>query len=315
MRQLGARFLRLVVVLFALSVVSFLSIRAIPGDPATTIALGSSDLQAKIKEVRKDLGLDQPLVVQYGRWANHLLHGDLGKYYRAAGPSPADEVRGALPISLMLVLYTQIVALALAVPLGAVTAYRADRAFDRVVNVGAFLALSIPSFIVGFLVKKYLALDNRVFPDSGWVPITQDIWQHFRHVVLPVLTLVLAQIAVYFRLLRSDMIATLQEDFITMAKSKGIRPRRVLFRHALRPSSLTLLTVAGLNIGTLISSTVVVENIFQIKGMGFLLAQGILSGEYVATQSFIVIVGVVFVLVNFLVDFLYTVLDPRIRRA
>lgn len=313
MRQLGGKLIRLVIVLFVLSVMAFMSVRLLPGDPAKQIALGSPNFDQKVAEVRKDLGLDQPLVVQYGRWAGDLVTGDLGKYYHQAGSTPGQEAAKGLPISMLLVFYTQVVALLIAIPLGVITAHRADKAFDKAANIGAFLALSIPSFIVGFLLKKFFAIDHHWLPDSNWVPITTDVVQHLKHVVLPVTTLVLAQIAVYFRLLRSDMIATLQEDFITMAKAKGLKPRRILFRHALRPSSLTLLTVAGLNIGTLISSSVIVESIFQIKGMGLLLVLGILHRDYVATQSFIVIVGVIFVLVNFMVDFLYTVIDPRIR--
>jgi peptide/nickel transport system permease protein len=160
-----------------------------------------------------------------------------------------------------------------------------------------------------------LALDNKWLPDSGWVKLSDGVGDHVKHAVLPVLTLTFGQIAVYFRLLRSDMIATLQEDFITMAKAKGLPSRRILFRHALRPSSLTLLTVAGLNIGTLISTAVLVENIFDIPGMGTLLISGVLQYEYPATQSFIAIIGLMFVLINYGVDFLYTVLDPRIRHA
>jgi peptide/nickel transport system permease protein len=143
----------------------------------------------------------------------------------------------------------------------------------------------------------------------------ENVGEHFKHAVLPVLALAAGQLAVYFRLLRSDMIATLQEDFITMAKSKGLKPRRILFRHALRPSSLTLLTVAGLSVGTLISSAVLVEVIFDVPGMGFKLIESIFAREYPAAQSFIAIVGIVFVLINYLVDFLYTIVDPRIRNA
>jgi peptide/nickel transport system permease protein len=132
---------------------------------------------------------------------------------------------------------------------------------------------------------------------------------------LPTISLAVAQIAVYMRLLRSDMIATLQEDFITMAKSKGISPRRVLWRHALRPSSLTLLTVAGLNVGTLIGGVVVVEVIFSLPGMGLLLYEAINARQYIALQSLVAIVAVGYVLINFLVDVLYAVLDPRIRHA
>jgi peptide/nickel transport system permease protein len=152
-------------------------------------------------------------------------------------------------------------------------------------------------------------------PVSGYVAPSEDLLEHLRRMALPVIALAVGQIAAYMRLLRSDMIATLQEDFITMAKSKGISPSRVLWRHALRPSSLTVLTVAGLNVGTLISGAVVIEVIFSLPGMGTLLAEAVFSRQYIALQSLIAIIAVGFVLINFLVDLLYSVLDPRIRHA
>lgn len=312
MRQLLGKLGRLIVVLFLLTVVSFASIRMLPGDIVDIIIINRNE-EAK-EQLREDLGLNDSYVSQYGRWVGNLVTGDFGKYYRGAG-SPSDDVAEALPTSLLLMFYTQVAALALAIPLGVLTAYRANSLFDKSSNIGAFLALSVPGFIVGYLLKKYFALDNNIFPERGWVPLSEDVAEHFKHAVLPVTTLVLAQIAVYFRLLRSDMIATLQEDFITMAKAKGLTPRRILFRHALRPSSLTLLTVAGLNVGTLIGSAVVVEKIYGIDGMGLLLVRAVLSREYIAAQGFIAIIGILFVLINFFVDFLYTVLDPRIRHA
>ena len=138
---------------------------------------------------------------------------------------------------------------------------------------------------------------------------------HFQSAVLPTVTLAVGQIAIYMRLLRSDMIATLQQDFITMAKAKGLKTRRILFRHALRPSSLTLLTVAGLNVGTLIGGALIVEVVFQIPGMGYTLAEAISTRQFVAFQSMVAIIAILYVLVNFAVDLLYTVLDPRIRHA
>jgi len=161
-------------------------------------------------------------------------------------------------------------------------------------------------------------------PTAGYAPGWLDQFfdssrtfqaQHFKYMVLPVITLAVGQVAIYMRLLRSDMIATLQENFITMARAKGVPNRRILFRHALRPSSLTLLTVAGLNIGTLIGGAVVVEVIFGIPGMGQKIYQAIAAREYVELQSYILVIAALFVLINFFVDFLYIVLDPRIRRA
>ena len=311
MRQLGNKVIRLLVVLALLTVASFLSIRMLPGDPAELLAFGAD--KAKIEEVRVDLGLREPLPAQYGKWVSHFVTGDFGKYYRSKGGTPNQKVLKGLPISITLMIYTQIVALAIAIPLGVITAYRANSVFDKGSNIAAFLALSIPGFVIAYLLKKNFALDHHWLPDSGWVPLSESVPEHFKHVILPVATLVLSQIAVYFRLLRSDMIGTLQEDFITMAKAKGLKPRRILFRHALRPSSLTLLTVAGLNVGTLIGNAVIVENIFRIPGMGYNIVEGVFQREYVATQSFIAIVAILFVLINFLVDFLYTIIDPRIR--
>jgi len=312
MRTFAVKALRLVIIMLALTFLSFAAQDLIPGDAAQLIGFGADP--AKIEEIRQDLRLDDPMPVRYLAWLGDFVTGDLGQYYRVNG-DPAEQVKTALPISLQLMLYTQILALLIAIPLGVITAYRANGLFDKMSNLGAFLAFSVPGFVIAYLLKKYLALDNKLLPDSGWVKLSDDLVEHFRHAVLPVLTLTFGQIAVYFRLLRSDMIATLQEDFITMAKAKGMPARRILFRHALRPSSLTLLTVAGLNIGTLISTAVLVENIFDIPGMGTLLISGVLQYEYPATQSFIAIIGLMFVLINYSVDFLYTVLDPRIRHA
>ncbi|MFN8051301.1 MAG: ABC transporter permease [Acidimicrobiales bacterium] len=312
MRMLTRRVAQLVVVLFLLTVVSFFSIRLLPGDPAELLGFGAD--KTKVEQIRVDLGLRKPVWEQYGKWAGNFVTGDLGKYYRAAG-DPTQDVKTSLPVSLQLMLYVQIVALIIAIPLGVLTAYRADSFFDRGTNIVAFLGLSIPAFVLAFLLKQIFVFNLDWFPERGWVPLSQSVGEHFSHAVLPVATLVIAQIAVYFRLLRSDMIATLQEDFITMARAKGLKSRRILFRHALRPSSLTLLTVAGLNVGTLIGSAVLVENIYGINGMGLLLVRSVLSREYVAAQSFIAVIGIAFVLINFLVDFLYTVLDPRIRHA
>ena len=312
MRLLGRRFLQLIVVIFLLSLVAIFSLRLIPGDPAEIIGLGADP--ATIEQIRDDIGLNESVVTQYTRWAGNFVRGDLGKYYHAAG-DPAADVRRTLPISLQLMVYTQIVALAFAIPLGVFAAYRADRLFDRMSNIGAFFAISIPAFVLAYLAKQYFVFKWNLLPERGWPPLSEGVGDHFRHAVLPVAVMSVAQIAVYYRLLRSDMISTLQEDYITMARAKGLGSQRILFRHALRPSSLTLLTVAGLNVGSMISTAVIVEKIFGIDGMGLKLVTAVFSREYIAAQSFIAVIGILFVLINFLVDLLYTVLDPRIRHA
>ena len=233
---------------------------------------------------------------------------DLGNYYTVSSQRPViDRVEDALPVSLQLMVYAQLMGLIVAIPLGVLTAHRKDSFFDRISNTSAFAMLAIPNFALGFILQYYLGVE------LGWFPVTgnQQSWWW----VLPAITLAVGQIAVYMRLLRSDMIATLQQDFITMAKATGLRTRRILFRHALRPSSLTLLTVAGLNVGTLIGGTLIVEVVFQIPGMGLLLFEAIATRQIVAFQSMVAIVAILYVVVNFAVDLLYTALDPRIRNA
>jgi peptide/nickel transport system permease protein len=201
------------------------------------------------------------------------------------------------------------------VPLGVYSAYKAGSRFDDLSNGVAFLMLSMPAYIAATLLLLVLAYNHHLLPTEGWVAFTTSPIQHFKHLVMPVLAITIGQIAIYSRLLRSDMVATLQEDYILMAKSKGIPDRRILWRHALRPSSLTLLTVAGLNVGALISGALIVEVIFHLNGLGYAIYDAINRRQYVALQDYIAVVAIVYVLINFAVDGLYRVLDPRIRGA
>jgi len=303
-----------VVVLFCVTLFVALLTSMLPGDPVNAIAGFGTDAQKE--QIRERLGLDDPLPVQYVRWVGDFARGDLGDYWSVTGARPVmDRVREALPVSLQLMLYAQVLALVVAIPLGVATAYRAGSRFDRASNATAFGMLAIPNFALALVLAYYVGVQAGWLPVSGYVSPSQDLIEHFRRMAMPAIALAVGQIAVYMRLLRSDMIATLQEDFITMAKAKGISPRRVLWRHALRPSSLTLLTVAGLNVGTLIGSTVVVEVIFSLPGLGSLLFEAITARQYIAFQSLVAIIAIGYVLLNFLVDVLYAVLDPRIRHA
>jgi len=196
-----------------------------------------------------------------------------------------------------------------------IRAYRQDTWFDRLSNTSAFAMLAIPTFALGFVLQYYIGVKLGWADTGGYKSPTQDLAGHVRSMILPTITLAVGQIAVYMRLLRSDMIATLQQDFITMAKAKGITTKRILFRHALRPSSLTLLTVAGLNIGTLIGGALIIEVVFNIPGLGYLMGEAIATRQIVMFQSLVAIIAIFYVFVNFCVDILYTVLDPRIRHA
>jgi peptide/nickel transport system permease protein len=313
-RTLIRRLTHLVVVLLLVSFFSFFLINLIPGDPVEVIVPFGSDEQRSA--VRADLNLDEPLLTQYWDWLTGFVTGDLGKYYTVSSDRPVSErVVDALPVSLQLMLYAQILALLVAIPLGVFSAYKSGSVFDKVSNTSAFGLLALPNFALALVLAYYLGVVTGWFPVSGYVPFGENPAEHFQRMFLPALSLAVGQIAIYMRLLRSDMIQTLQEDYITMAKSKGISSSRILWRHALRPSSLTLLTVAGLNVGTLIGGAVLIEVIFSLPGMGTLLYEAYLERQYVAFQSIVAIIAVGYVLINFFVDILYTVLDPRIRHA
>jgi peptide/nickel transport system permease protein len=313
-RAIARRLVHLVVVLFFVTLFVALLTSLLPGDPTDAIAGFASEEQKD--ELRQTLGLDDPVWVQYGRWMGDFMTGDLGGYYSVTGERPVmDRVRDALPVSLQLMVEAQVLALIIAIPLGVYSAYRAGSRFDRTTSATLFGLLAIPNFALALVLAYYVGVELGWLPVSGYVAPEDGLLDHFRRMAMPAISLAVGQIAVYMRLLRSDMIATLQEDFITMAKAKGIPPSHVLWRHALRPSSLTLLTVAGLNVGTLIGGAVIVEVIFSLPGMGTLLFEAIQARQYIALQSLIAIIAVGYVLINFFVDVMYAVLDPRIRHA
>jgi peptide/nickel transport system permease protein len=319
-RELGKRFLLLVLVLFLVTLFTSLLLSMTPGDPVDTLLpvadQNNEQVQQRKAEVRHRLNLDDPLWVQYGAWVGNFVKGDFGDYFRVSGEDPvSDTVKEALPVSLQLMLYAQVLALVIAIPLGVAAAYRAGGWADKLANTSAFALLSVPSFVIALALAYYIGVWLNWVPPSGYVPFGDDMVDHFKRMLLPALSLAAAQIGIYMRLLRTDMVQTLQEDFVQMARSKGISDRRVLWRHALRPSSLTLLTVAGLNVGTLIGNALVIEVLFSIPGLGTAIFQAITERQYVALQSFVAILAILFVLVNFTVDVLYTVVDPRIRHA
>lgn len=256
--------------------------------------------------------------MRYVHWLGDFVTGDLGKTY--SGPTSSTEVStqvgDALPVSLTLMVYAQIMALALAIPLGVIAAYKAGGWVDRVVSSSLFLFLALPAFVLGFMLSYYVRLKMGLFRTrGGYVAFWEDPATNLQFMFLPALSLALGQVAVYARLLRTDMIATLQQDFITMARAKGLSTQRILWRHALRPSSITLLTAAGLNVGTLIGGALVIEVVFQLPGMGLLAQTAIGGRQLVAVQSIVAIFALLYVLVNVVVDLGYTVIDPRIRRG
>jgi peptide/nickel transport system permease protein len=313
-RLFAVKVLRLIVVVLVVTFLSFLLIKLLPGDLVDKIIPFGTDAQKAV--LRHDLGLNDGFFVQYWRWLTGFVVGDFGNYYLPNATPVSDSLSSALPISLELMLYAQILSLAFAIPFGIATAYKAGTRFDAISNTVAFGLLALPNFVLALLLAIYVGAKWQILPtQSNVAPFPLNPIDNWRYMLMPTIALGVGQIAIYMRLLRSDMIATLQEDFITTAKSKGIPTRRVLLSHALRPSSLTLLTVAGLNVGALIGGALVVERIFGVPGLGSKLTEAIFRQQYVAVQTYVAIIAVFYVVLNFLVDILYSVLDPRIRHA
>jgi peptide/nickel transport system permease protein len=307
------RLLAMLPVLLAVSLLTFLIASLLPGDLALVI-LGDQATPENVAALRRDMGLDRPIWWRYLSWLGNVLQGDFGRSFRT-GQTVLQAVAERLPVSVELMLLAQIGALAIGVPLAIICASRSGSAFDRFMTGSAFGMLSVPTFLSAILLIYLFAVELRWLPATGYVPFTEDPAANLRFMVLPALTLALAEWPGIMRVLRSDMIATLQEDYISLAKAKGLKASRILFVHALKPSSLTLVTITGINIGRLIGGAVIVETIFALPGIGRLLIGSILTRDLIILQGVVLLVGAGFVIMNFIVDLLYAVLDPRIRHG
>src|SRR6267378_3733130 len=309
----GRRLLYLLPVLLAVSLLTFLIASLLPGDLAYTI-LGDQATPEKLAALRAQMGLDLPIWQRYGVWLWDVLHGDLGRSFRT-GETVLAAVTDRLPVSIELMVIAEVLGLLVAIPLAILCAVKSGSALDRFLTGLAFGKLSLPSFMVAILLIYLFAVELNWLPATGYVPFAEDPIGNLRSFVLPAVTLAFAEWPVLMRVLRSDMIATLQEDYIAMAKAKGLRPARILLVHALKPSSLTLVTVTGINIGRLIGGALIVETVFALPGIGRLLVGAIYTRDLIILQGVVLLVGAGFVLINFIVDMLYAVLDPRIRHG
>jgi peptide/nickel transport system permease protein len=312
LRYFRQRLLRIIPILLVGTFFTFSLTSLLPGDP-TVALLGTSATEANVKDLRHRLELDKPLPYRYVKWLGRAATGDLGRLY-ANNRTVSSRVRESIVPSLELLLYAQLIALGLAIPIGVYAGYRRERTFDRFTTTSSSALIAIPPFVLGLYLVSFFALRLHWFKPTGYVPITENFGDHVKSMVLLPHPGGRA-VRTYVRLLRTDMVATLQEDFITLARAKGMSPSYILFRHALRPSLFSLVTSAGLNIGALIGGTILVEGIFAIPGFGSFIIGSVLAREYIAVQACFLIVVVFFIGVNLFVEFLYGVLDPRVRHA
>lgn len=312
-RYITKRVVLLVIIIVFVSVATFFLVHLLPGNPATTI-LGPNSTPQNVKKINEELGLNKPLWQQYFIWMGNVFQGNLGQSY-TTHQTTTNIITQSFPIDLELIIFSQIIAFAIAFPLAMTAARRPNRWFDQASNSATFAMLALPPFVIAPVLVLLFAVHWHVFPGpASYVPLTQNFWSNIYAMLLPSIVLALGSIVVYFRLLRNDLISTLQEDFITMARSKGLSDRRIMWRHALRPSSISLLASAGVTIGSLIAGTFIVELLLQMPGIGYQLVFSVNQDDYQVVQGLVLFVAVAIVVVNFIFDFLFTIVDPRIAR-
>ncbi|GHJ54334.1 ABC transporter permease [Micromonospora chersina] len=293
------------------TVVVFLGVRALPGDPALALA-GEDRSPEALEAIRHHYGLDQPLPIQFAQYVGRVVQGDFGVSIRTGIPV-SSMLSTALPVTVELSLLAILLAAALGVGAGVLAAVRRGRPAEWLANGLALVGLSVPHFWLGLLAILYLSVAAGLFPASGFVPLLQDPAGNLHHIVLPAVILGTGLAAIIMRQTRSAMLEALSSDHVRTAKAKGLRPRAVITRHALRNSLIVVVTIVGLQLGGLISGAVVTEQIFGLPGFGKMTIDAVFQRDYPVIQAVVLLTATAYIVINFLVDLLYSVIDPRIR--
>ncbi len=310
-RYIFTRFWQSAVTLILASLVIFIGVRQLPGDPALAMA-GEEATPERLEAIRQQLGLDQPLISQYFSFISSILRGDLGVSTRTGIPV-TDLVATTLPVTLWLASYALIVAIVIGIVLGVVAERFRGRFLEWVANGFALIGLSVPNFWLGILAILYLSVSLGLFPASGYVPMTQNPLDSIYHLTLPAFILGTSLAAVIMRQTRASMIETMKTDYVRTARAKGLGRGRVLVRYGMRNSLIVVVTIVGLQLGGLISGAVVTEKIFALPGFGKLTLDAVFTRDYPVIQAVVLIITVGYIVINLAVDILYSVIDPKIR--
>jgi peptide/nickel transport system permease protein len=315
MRFFAKRLGRLMLVLLAVTFVSTFFLSLLPGDTADVKCAGGCTPEA-YQQIREELGLNMSITERYLRWMGGVLPPDvdLGRS-DINGEEVTEALKQRLPVTVELLVLSQIIALGLAIPIGVMSARRPNGFFDRISTTVGFVFLAVPPFVFAFVLISIFALNLHLTPATGYTAFTENPAENIRSLILPAVALAVGEIAVFSRLLRTDLMSTLQEDYIMMAKAKGLTSRRIMWRHAFRPSMFSLVTVLGLRMGALIGGALILEQVFVINGIGLYAIKAISNRDYIPLQGAIIIVATGYVLINFAVDMFYAFIDPRIRHA
>ena len=298
------------IVILGATMLTFLVMQFAPGDPAEMIATaryGIDGLNSEtINRIRAEEGLDAPIHIQYLKWLNRLLHGDLGCSL-STGKSVSTEILSRFPATLRLTLASMVVSLVIAIPVGIISATRQYSVIDNISMFGALIGVSMPNFWLGLLLMLIFSLYLGLLPVCGYGDGS------IRYVLLPAITLGTGMAAMTTRLIRSSMLESLKQDYITLARAKGLSEGVVVWKHALRNALIPVITIVGLQFGSLLEGAVIVETVFAWPGVGKLLVESIFERDYAMIKGCVLFVAIIFVLVNLIVDILYAYLDPRIR--
>lgn len=298
-------------VLFLVSLITFGLMRFIPGDPSAAIA-GLAATAQQIEAIRKDLGLDQPILTQLVRWYAGLLQGDLGRSI-LLGKDVVAATMERLPITIALSAYAMVLTLLFGLLSGIVAALRQNSWADQAAMMFSMLGISVPNFFLGLLMIILFSVHLGWLPTGGYVAFTDDPWQWFRTSTMPAISLALLQMGLLARITRSTMLEVLRQDYVRTARAKGLPERTVIFKHALANALIPITTVVGIIVSLLVSGAVVTETLFSIPGMGQLLTSAVLNRDYPMVQGGLLLVTAFLVLINIAVDVCYALLDPRVR--
>ena len=298
-------------VMGVVAVVVFAILRLTPGDPAAIIA-GDDATTEQLEQIRAQMGLDQPIYVQFAVWLVRILGGDLGTSLISGVPVAsmiAERIGPTLALSTTIIIFS----VAVAVPLGVIAAWKQGTLLDRAVSAGSVLGFSLPVFVNGYLLILLFSMQLRWLPVQGFSPLSDGLWPFLERLILPTLALGAAYVALIARITRTSVLEVMGEDYIRTARAKGANETSVLLRHALRNAAVPIVTIIGVGITNLVSGVVVTESVFNYPGLGRLVVEAVLARDYPVIQGLILLFAFAYILINLAIDMLYTVLDPRIR--
>jgi peptide/nickel transport system permease protein len=310
-RFLIRRLLATLLVMLGVSFVVFMIIHLVPGDPVR-VMLGLQADQAKVEEIRQLMGFDRPLLVQYADWLWSALHGDLGQSF-ITGQSVSEAVIQRLPATLSLAMAALLIALAIALPAGIISAVFPRSLWDYSAMFFSQVGVSIPDFWMGIMFILVFSLALGWLPPSGYTNPSEDFWGWLSHLILPAMTVGLISASIMTRFVRSAMLETLHEDFVRTARAKGLVERVTLLRHVLPNAAIPIVTIVGLQMASLLGGVVIVEIIFAWPGLGRLALDAVIRRDYPMVQGAVLLVALSFAVINLVVDLLYAYLDPRVK--